>query len=97
VEWGHPFTNGVDQMSRKTKINVLLPFKMVGELKRLSKAGKRSDFIMKAIRNRLDGEEEFSFADVETKRLLAILSYRSYQQNNAHAQTMCSLLEELIE
>jgi len=63
-------------MSRKTKINVLLPIKMVGELERLSKIGKRSEFIQKAIRSRLDGKDDFSPADLPSSQLLAMLVNR---------------------
>lgn len=63
-------------MSRKTKINVLLPFKMVGELESLSKLGKRSDFIMKAIRSRLDGDSSFDIDDFSTRQMAIILQNR---------------------
>lgn len=63
-------------MSRKTKINVLLPFKMVGELESLSKLGKRSTFIESAIRNKLDDEESFNIDDIENHRLVAIVYNR---------------------
>ena len=63
-------------MDRKTKINVLLPMKMVGELENLSKTGRRSDFIMKAIRSKLDGEDSFDIDDFSTKNLAAILVNR---------------------
>ncbi len=57
-------------MSRKTKINVLLPIKMVGELERLSKLGKRSEFIQKAIRSRLNNQDNFDLWDVDDKDIM---------------------------
>lgn len=63
-------------MDRKTKINVLLPMKMVGELENLSKLGKRSKFIQSAIRNKLDAREEYNVADIPTKQLLVMLINR---------------------
>jgi len=84
-------------MSRKTKINVLLPFKMVGELESLSKAGKRSDFIQKAIRNRLDGEEDFDIADADTKKLASILFNRIQLQNDYKSTPLSLLLLEMIQ
>lgn len=79
-------------MSRKTKINVLLPFKMVGELERYSKQGIRSQFIEKAIRNRLDKEELFDITDVATRQLMAVLLARLQKRDDAAAQMMCTFL-----
>jgi len=70
-------------MDRKTKINVLLPMKMVGELENLSKVGKRSEFIQSAIRNKLDGKEEYSAADIPSKQLLVMLINREENQTIA--------------
>ena len=63
-------------MQRKTKINVLLPFKMVGELEERSRLGKRSQFIQDAIRNKLDSKDSFTIDDIETHRLVAIVYNR---------------------
>jgi len=63
-------------MSRKTKINVLLPIKMVGELENMSRLGKRSEFIMKAIRSRLNNEHSYSLEDESTLDILYELKYR---------------------
>lgn len=63
-------------MSRKTKINVLLPIKMVGELERFSRNGKRSEFIADAIRSKLDQEDSFDINDYETRTLAVILQNR---------------------
>tara|TARA_S200002703_G_C3678694_1_gene208456 strand:- start:322 stop:579 length:258 start_codon:yes stop_codon:yes gene_type:complete len=79
-------------MSRKTKINVLLPIKMVGELENMSKLGKRSDFIMKAIRSKLDGETDFNLNDVTTRQLLIKLKQRLEDRNDASAH----MLKEII-
>lgn len=84
-------------MSRKTKINVLLPFKMVGELESLSKLGKRSTFIETAIRNRLDNEEDFDIKDADTKKLAGILFNRIQLQNDYKSTPLSLLLLELIE
>ena len=79
-------------MSRKTKINVLLPFKMVGELERYSKQGIRSQFIERAIRNRLDQEETFDIADVPTRQLMAVLLARLQKREDAAANMMCTFI-----
>lgn len=84
-------------MDRKTKINVLLPFKMVGELEKLSKLGKRSDFIQTAIRNRLDGEEDFDIGDADTIKLAGILFNRIQLQNDYKSTPLSLLLLEMIE
>ena len=63
-------------MSRKTKINVLLPFKMVGELEERSRLGKRSQFIQEAIRSKLDGKDSFTINDYTTENIAAILVNR---------------------
>ena len=63
-------------MSRKTKINLLLPFKMVGELEYMSKMGKRSEYIEKAIRSKLDGKSEFTLDDITNRQLMAALLNR---------------------
>lgn len=80
-------------MSRKTKINVLLPFKMVGELERFSKQGIRSEFIQKAIRDRLDKEESFDIRDVSTRQIMANLHQRMLKRDDASAQLIVTLLE----
>lgn len=84
-------------MSRKTKINVLLPFKMVGELERYSKLGKRSLFIETAIRNRLDSEEDFSIGDTDTTKLATILFNRIQVKNDYKSTPLSLLLLEMIE
>ena len=50
--------------------------KMVGELENYSKIGKRSDFIMKAIRSRLDGDSSFDIDDFSTRQMAIILQNR---------------------
>ena len=70
---------------------------MVGELESLSKAGKRSDFIMKAIRSRLDGEADYNIADADTKKLAALLFNRIQLQNDYKSTPLSLLLLEMIE
>ena len=65
---------------------------MVGELERLSKLGKRSDFIQDAIRSKLDGEESYDIKSVGYRTLLIQLKYRLEERNDAQAH----LLKELI-
>ncbi len=43
---------------------------MVGELERLSKLGKRSEFIQKAIRSRLNNQDNFDLWDVDDKDIM---------------------------
>ena len=84
-------------MSRKTKINVLLPFKMVGELERLSKIGKRSGFIHDAIRARLDAKEDYNITDYSDEQLARVLHNRIQLQNDYKSTPLSLLLLELIE
>ena len=63
-------------MQRKTKINVLLPIRLVGELDYLSRAGKRSTFIEQAIRDKLSGETFPRLGDIPTRSILAALTHR---------------------
>ena len=70
-------------MSRKTKINVLLPFKMVGELENLSKLGKRSEFIQKAIRNSLDLKDGFDVTSISSNQLIGMLHHRCVADSNS--------------
>ncbi len=63
-------------MSRKTKINVLLPFKMVGELESKARNNTRSKFIEGAIRDKIDGKDSFSIEDYSTENIAAILVNR---------------------
>lgn len=63
-------------MSRKTKINVLLPMKMVGELEIKARNKSRSQFIQDAIRSKLDQEEAFDINDFDNKKLAATLVNR---------------------
>jgi hypothetical protein len=80
-------------MDRKTKINVLLPMKMVGELENLSKLGKRSEYIMKAIRSKLDGGNVFGLSDIPTRQLMAVLCHRLLEFEGApHADILMYIL-----
>tara|TARA_Y100001951_G_scaffold88942_1_gene80901 strand:- start:60 stop:314 length:255 start_codon:yes stop_codon:yes gene_type:complete len=79
-------------MSRKTKINLLLPIKMVGELEQYSKIGVRSQFIEKAIRQRLDNEASFDITDISDRQLMAVLLARMQKRNDAAAEIMCTFL-----
>lgn len=63
-------------MSRKTKINVLLPFKMVAELESRARNNTRSKFIESAIRDKIDGKDSFSIEDYSTENIAAILVNR---------------------
>jgi len=64
-------------MSRKTKINVLLPIKMVGELESKARNNTRSSFIESAIRSKLDETDAFSVSEIQTSQLLAMLHHRA--------------------
>jgi|TARA_R110002096_G_scaffold202866_1_gene387631 metal-responsive CopG/Arc/MetJ family transcriptional regulator len=79
-------------MDRKTKINVLLPMKMVGELENYSKIGKRSDFIMKAIRSRLDGDSSFDIDDFSTRQMAIILQNRLLDEVNCEMSEVLGLV-----
>ncbi|AXH79597.1 MAG: hypothetical protein [Circular genetic element sp.] len=80
-------------MSRKTKINVLLPFKMVGELENLSKLGKRSEYIEKAIRSKLDGSRVFDLSDISTRQLMAVVNNRLQEfEGQPHADILMYIL-----
>lgn len=63
-------------MQRKTKINVLLPIRLVGELDSLSRAGKRSTFIENAIRAKLSEDTVIPIAEMETRNIMAALLSR---------------------
>ena len=83
-------------MSRKTKINVLLPIKMVGELERLSKLGKRSEFIQKAIRSRLDNQDNFDLWDIDDNEILKMARAIAHKNNDTVLHTILhNRLEEL--
>lgn len=69
-------------MSRKTKINVLLPFKMVGELESRARNNTRSSFIQDAIRSKLDDADAFDIQDFETQRLIVIVYNRLCEQQD---------------
>ena len=80
-------------MDRKTKINVLLPMKMVGELENLSKLGKRSDYIQKAIRAKLDGGNVFDLSDIPTRQLMAVVNNRLIEfEGTPHADILMYIL-----
>ena len=63
-------------MQRKTKINVLLPIRLVGELDSLSRAGKRSIFIENAIRTKLSEDTVIPITEMETRNVMAALLSR---------------------
>lgn len=61
-------------MDRKTKINVLLPIRLVGELDSLSRLGKRSNFIKEAIEDKLyDKHEGIRLKDCSKFRIISEL------------------------
>ena len=84
-------------MNRKTKINVLLPIKMVGELERLSKLGKRSEFITKAIRSRLDNQDNFDLWDIDDKEILKMARVIANKNNDDVLKTILSNRLEALE
>lgn len=83
-------------MKKKVEIKVYLPYLMVGELEIKRKQGLRSKYIEDAIRNRLDGEENFSFRDIETHRLLAILHGR-FEDDQVFKLMIQNRMKELTE
>jgi metal-responsive CopG/Arc/MetJ family transcriptional regulator len=84
-------------MDRKTKINVLLPIKMVGELERLSKLGKRSEFITKAIRSRLDNQDNFDLWDIDDKEILKMARVIASKNNDDVLKTILTNRLEALE
>jgi len=79
-------------MNRKTKINVLLPMKMVGELEIKARNKSRSQFIQDAIRSKLDGAVNFDLDDITTRALLIKIKQRISERTDASAH----MLRELI-
>ncbi len=80
-------------MSRKTKINVLLPFKMVGELESRARNNTRSSFIEDAIRSKLDGELNFDLNDIPTSALLIKLKQRLAERTDASAHMLTEIIK----
>ena len=83
-------------MRQKIEIKVYLPYKMVGELEGYRRKGNRSSFIESCIKNRLEAEEKFSFRDIETHRLLAILHGR-YEEDQVFKLMIQNRMKELGE
>jgi metal-responsive CopG/Arc/MetJ family transcriptional regulator len=83
-------------MRQKIEIKVYLPYKMVGELEGYRRKGNRSSFIESCIKNRLEAEEEFSFRDIETHRLLAILHGR-FEEDQVFKLMIQNRMKELAE
>lgn len=79
-------------MSRKTKINVLLPFKMVGELESRARNKSRSSFIEDAIRSKLDGAENFDLDDISTRALLIKIKQRIAERTDASAHMLTEII-----
>ena len=67
---------GDHHMQRKTKINVLLPIRLVGELDSLSRLGKRSTFIQQAIEEKLNHSEGITVNEQSTRQLMAAITQR---------------------
>jgi len=88
----HPSLLGVHNMQRKTKINVRLPVKMVGELERFSRDGKRSEFIADAIRSKLDEQDAFDIDDYDTRTLAVILQNRLLELPNCEMSEILGLV-----
>ena len=83
-------------MRNKIEIKVYLPIKMVGELEHLNKLRRRSKYIEESIRNRLDGEESFSFKDIDTRRLLAMI-YARFDEDQVFQLMIQNRLKEMEE
>jgi len=83
-------------MRKKIEIKVYLPYKMVGELERERRNGNRSKFIESCIQNRLNAEESFSFKDIETIRLLALLHGR-FEDDEVFKTLIQNRMQELRE
>ena len=83
-------------MRKKIEIKVYLPYLMVGELESRRKDNRRSKYIEEAIRNRLDGEKNFSFRDIEKHRLLAILHGR-FEKDQVFKLMIQNRMKELAE
>ncbi len=82
-------------MSRKTKINVLLPFKMVGELESRARNNTRSSFIESAIRNKLDDRDAFTASDIPTNQLFGLLHNRL--DGRQSLQELLLIIKRLLE
>lgn len=66
--------------------------RMVGELDKYSKNNTRSQFIEKAIRQRLDMEASFDISDISDRQLMAAMLARMQKRNDAAAEVMCTFL-----
>lgn len=64
-------------MVYKTEIKVYLPVKLVGELERYKRTGKRSEFIQLAIESKLQNLEDVSLADT------SMLAHMCWVRDNA--------------
>ena len=81
-------------MRKKIEIKVYLPYTMIGELERLRKSGKRSEYIEKAVRARLDDEDAFRAGDLPTKRILAMAMAR-YPDDEVLRTILLKRMEDL--
>jgi len=81
-------------MRKKIEIKVYLPYTMVGELERLRKSGKRSEYIEKAVRARLDDEDSFNAGDLTTRRILSLALGR-YPNDEVLRTILLKRMEEL--
>lgn len=81
-------------MKKKVEIKVYLPYLMVGELEIFRRNGQRSDFVEKAIRARLDGEDAFNVADLQTKNILAMAMAR-FPDDDVLKTILLKRIEEL--
>tara|TARA_Y100000746_G_C15430309_1_gene418311 strand:+ start:882 stop:1094 length:213 start_codon:yes stop_codon:yes gene_type:complete len=70
---------------------------MIQELNRKLPRGQRSAFVNKAIRARLDGEEEFDLTNVDTKQLATVLLNRLHYDNNWTHTPLTLMLKEMVE
>ena len=66
-------------------------------LERLSKVGKRSDFIQKAIRSRLDNQDKFDLWDVDDKEILKFARAIAIKNNDEVLQLILSNRLEALE
>jgi len=67
---------------------------MVGELESLSKLGKRSEYIEKAIRLQLDHRDGFDISGISTAQLLGLIINRTQGDSIEHKLLM--IIRELM-
>jgi len=79
----------------KTIITASIPIELANKLKGKTK-GTRSRTVTRALQHYLTDEENFSIADIDTRKLATVLLNRLHEKNNYEYVPLTLLLRDIV-